>query len=872
VDQTWHQRTVAETLTHLKASDSGLDLAEVVRRRAEFGPNELTGSRSRSPLAILASQFANYMIMVLIVAAIISGFVGDLADTIVIGAIIVLNAVIGFFQEYRAERSLAALRAMAAPTAMVRRDGRLTTVPAAELVPGDIVALDAGRIVPADLRLVEAPGLRVNESALTGESVPVDKVTAPIAAADPPLGDRHNMAYKGTAVTNGRGLGVVVNTGMRTEFGRIAGLLSDTASVATPLQRRLRVFGRGLAVVVLTICAIIFATGLLRGEAALPMFLTALSLAVAAIPEALPAVVSIALAAGAQKMLAQRALIRRLPAVEALGAVTVICSDKTGTLTANAMRVEQYWCDGLRSPEFGDGPAWDLLQDAMTVSHDAAHDEAGLPVGDPTEVALLIAAQHIGRIRPRNVAAMPRTAELAFDAERKCMTTLHQRADGRVLSITKGAPESIVELCGRTRQGSGTVACDRAALLAVADDMAADGLRVLGVGVREWPGIPADMTPRSVERDLDFIGFIGLLDPPRAEAAEAIATCLRAGVVPVMITGDHPTTARAIADRLGLLASGTPVLTGAEIDRLPPEEIDGRIASTRVFARVTPEHKLRIVTALQGQGQIVAMTGDGVNDSPALRRADIGVAMGVTGTDVAREAGDMVLLDDNFATVVRAVREGRRIYDNLRRFIRYALTTNSGEIWTIFLAPFLGLPMPLLPIQILWVNLLTDGLPGLALAAEPAEKNIMHRPPRPPGESMFAHGLGLHALLIGLLMAAMALGVQAWHVGQGSPLWQTMVFTVLCFTQLGHVLAVRSERTSLLTLGLLSNLPLLGAVTLTVALQLAVVYVPVLNPLFHTVPLPAADLALCFATALVILGVVEIEKWVRRRRDAAAGS
>jgi len=872
VDQIWHQRTVAETLASLEAKDSGLSLAEAARRRANFGPNELTGGRSLSPLTILASQFANYMIVVLIVAAIISGIVGDLADTIVIVAIIILNAVIGFFQEYRAERSLAALKAMAAPTATVRRDGQLATIPAAELVPGDIVALEAGRIVPADLRLIETPGLRINESALTGESVPVDKVTAPIAAADPPLGDRHNMAYKGTAVTNGRGLGVVVNTGMRTEFGRIAGLLSDTATVATPLQRRLRVFGRGLAIVVLAICAIIFATGLLRGEPALPMFLTALSLAVAAIPEALPAVVSIALAAGAQKMLAQRALIRRLPAVEALGSVTVICSDKTGTLTANAMRVEQYWCDGVRTQQFGSGPAWDLLQDAMTISHDAAHDEAGLPVGDPTEVALLIAAQHVARQRPRADAPMPRTGELPFDAERKCMTTLHQRADGRVLSITKGAPEVIVELCARTRQGNGAVATDQAALLAVADEMAADGLRVLGVGIRDWSGMPDDVAPGCVEQDLEFIGFIGLLDPPRAEAPEAIATCLRAGIVPVMITGDHPTTARAIAERLGLMVTASPVLTGAEIDRLPPAEIDERIATTRVFARVTPEHKLRIVTALQGQGQIVAMTGDGVNDSPALRRADIGVAMGVAGTDVAREAGDMVLLDDNFATVVRAVREGRRIYDNLRRFIRYALTTNSGEIWTIFLAPFLGLPMPLLPIQILWVNLLTDGLPGLALAAEPAEKNIMHRPPRPPGESMFAHGLGIHALLIGLLMAAMALGTQAWHVGQGSPLWQTMVFTVLCFTQLGHVLAVRSERTSLVTLGLLSNRPLLGAVMLTVALQLAVVYVPALNPLFHTVPLPAADLALCFATGLVVLGVVEIEKWARRRGDAGTGS
>ncbi len=871
MDEIWHQRTVAESLDRLGAHSSGLSPDEVARRRATFGPNELTSTVQRSALRMLASQFANYMIVVLIVAAIISGIVGDLADTIVIGAIIVLNAVIGFFQEYRAERALAALKAMVGPTATVRRNGLLATVSAAELVPGDIVTLEAGRIVPADLRLCEAPSLCINEAALTGESVPVDKVTGAIGAADSPIGDRHNMAYKGTAVTNGRGLGVVVATGMRTEFGRIASLLSDTATVATPLQRRLEVFGRGLALIVLGICAIIFVTGLLRGEAALPMFLTALSLAVAAIPEALPAVVSIALAIGARKMLAHKALIRRLPAVETLGSVTVICSDKTGTLTANAMRVDQYYCDGVRTAEFGAGTAWDLLLDAMTVSHDATTDDAGLPVGDPTEVALLIAARKASREHALADTRLPRTGELPFDSGRKCMTTLHQLADGRVLSVTKGAPEVIVALSGRTRQGSGTAVTDPAALLAVAERMAADGLRVLGVGIREWAEMPRDMSPHLVEQNLDFVGFIGLLDPPRPEAAAAIATCLGAGIVPVMITGDHPTTARAVALRLGLGAEDSPVLTGADIDQLTDAEFEKRVAAARVFARVTPEHKLRIVTALQGQGQIVAMTGDGVNDAPALRRADIGVAMGIAGTDVAREAGDMVLLDDNFATVVRAVREGRRIYDNLRRFIRYVLTTNSGEIWTIFLAPFLGLPVPLVPIQILWINLLTDGLPGLALAAEPAEKNIMQRPPRPPGESVFARGLGVHALLVGLLMAAMALGAQAWHVGQGSPLWQTMVFTILCFTQLGHVLAVRSEQTSLLTLGLLSNRPLLGAVTLTVALQLAVVYLPALNSLFHTVPLPAMDLALCVATALVVLGVVEIEKWLRRR-EAATGS
>ncbi|MDP2324889.1 MAG: HAD-IC family P-type ATPase, partial [Gammaproteobacteria bacterium] len=678
MDEIWHQRTVAESLDRLGANSSGLSPDEIARRRATFGPNELTRTHQRSPLRMLASQFANYMIVVLIAAAVISGIVGDLADTIVIGAIVILNAVIGFFQEYRAERALAALQAMAAPTATVRRSGLLATIPAAELVPGDIVTLEAGRIVPADLRLLETPGLRINESALTGESMPAEKVTGAIATPDLPIGDRLNMAYKGTSVTNGRGLGVVVATGMRTEFGRIASLLHETDTVATPLQQRLHVFGRGLVVVVLAICAIIFTTGLLRGEAALLMFLTALSLAVAAIPSALPAVVSIALAVGARKMLIQKALIRRLPAVEALGSVTVICSDKTGTLTANEMRVDQYYCDGVRTAAQGTGPAWELLRDALTVSHDATTDEAGLPVGDPTEIALLIAARDAGCERATADARLPRAAELPFDSSRKCMTTLHQLADGRVLSITKGAPEVIVERSSRILEGNGTAAPDQAALLAVAEQMAADGLRVLAVGSREWPEMPRDLRPEAIEQNLDFVGFLGLLDPPRPEAAAAIATCLRAGIVPVMITGDHPTTAQAIANRLGLQATEIPVLTGAGIDRLSDAEFGKRVAATRVFARVTPEHKLRIVTALQAQGQIVAMTGDGVNDAPALRRADIGVAMGLAGTDVAREAGDMVLLDDNFATVVRAVREGRRIYDNLRRFIRYVLTTNSG--------------------------------------------------------------------------------------------------------------------------------------------------------------------------------------------------
>jgi Ca2+-transporting ATPase len=507
----------------------------------------------------------------------------------------------------------------------------------------------------------------------------------------------------------------------------------------------------------------------------------------------------------------------------------------------------------------------DMLLHAMAVSHDAVADAAGQVVGDPTEAALLVAAQSAGFHRHAEAARSPRVAELPFDSERKCMTTVHQQTDGTFVSMTKGAAEVLINLSVHEQRGPALAQIDRAALNRVADEMAADGLRVLAFGIRRWQSLPVCVTADAVERDLEFVGLVGLIDPPRPEAQEAIATCVAAGIIPVMITGDHPSTARAVACRLGLIGDGGAVMTGPELAALPQEEFERRVREVRVYARVAPEQKLKIVTALQAAGEIVAMTGDGVNDAPALKRADIGIAMGIQGTDVAKEAAAIVLLDDNFASIVRAVREGRRIYDNLRRFVRYVLTTNSAEIWTIFLAPFLGLPMPLLAIQILWINLLTDGLPGLALAAEPAERDVMRRPPRTPTESLFARGLGMHAFLVGLFMAALALGVQAWYVHIGSPAWQTAVFTTLCFSQLAHVMAIRSEHTSLLRMGLTSNRMLLGAVSLTAGLQLAVVYVPAFNRLFKTVPLRPAELAVCLTAALLVFAAVEGEKWWRRR-------
>ena len=863
----WHQRSSTEVLALLETSVAGLSAAEAGRRLDEHGPNTIVEARRRSWPTLLAAQFLDVPILVLLGAAFIAGLIGDPVDTIVILAIVVLNAVIGFSQEFRAERALAALKAMAASSATTMRDGRLTIVPAAELVPGDIVLVDAGRIVPADLRLIEAASLRTNEAALTGESLPVDKATDTLDVADLAIGDRSNLLHKGTYVTRGHAVGVVIATGMGTEFGRIAALLRDVRAAQTPLQKRLGRLGRNLAVLAIVVCVIVLATGVLRGEPWLPMLMTALSLAVAAIPEALPAVVTISLALGAHRMVSRQVLIRRLPAVETLGSVTFICADKTGTLTANEMKVAAFYCDSERSASPGDTPAWRELLRTMAVSHDAVEGHDGGMVGDPLEIAMVYAARSAGVNELDAQRDLPRVGEIPFEAQRKCMTTVHRDSDGAYLSITKGAPEILAEQSRRVLGSHGPAPIDRDEVNRVARSMAADGLRVIAVAERRLDALPERLTPDALECDLTLLGLVGFIDPPREEVRDAVEQCRMAGIVPVMITGDHPVTALAIARQLGLSTAEHTVLTGPELAELPMPEFERRVKDLRVYARVSPEQKLKIVTALQSRGECVAMTGDGVNDAPALQQANIGVAMGVTGTDVAKEASAMVLLDDNFASVVRAVREGRRIYDNLRRFIRYQMTTNSAEVWTLLLAPFLGLPLPLLPIQILWINLVTDGLPGLALAVEPAEANVMRRPPRPVGEGVFARGLGVHVLWVGLFMAALALAAQAWFVDAGAAQaqWQTITFTMLCFVQLGHVLAVRSERESLFTQGLLSNKPLVGAVVLAIALQLAIIYVPALNRLFKTQALSAAELALTAAGAVSVFVVVEIEKWFWRR-------
>ena len=856
----WHVRSAGEVCRELSVVPAdGLSVDEVARRRARFGPNRLDEGRRRGPLRMLLDQFADFMVLVLLASAVLAGILGEPQDSLAIAVILTLNAVLGFAQEYRAERAVRALQALGAPQARVWRDGGVAVVPGEDIVPGDVVLLDAGSAVPADVRIVEAAQLRIDESALTGESQPVEKRIDALVGGDLALGDRTNLAFKGTLVTYGRGRGVVVATGMETELGRVAALLDEADDGRTPLQRRLADFGRRLALAVLALCAVLFVVGVLRGEEPVLMFLTAVSLAVAAIPEALPAVVTVALALGARKMVRANALIRRLPAVETLGSVTCVCSDKTGTLTENRMRVEAFHVDG-RDTGTPPGPgqrsvAWNLLLAALALSNDAEPRGDGAE-GDPTEVALLLAALR-AEIDKRELAArMPRLAEVAFSSERARMTTIHSDPDGGLVAFTKGAPEHVLPSCRDV---------DLPAMLDAADDMARRGLRVLAFASRRLERMPEEGQLEDIETGMTLLGLVGLIDPPRAEAAEAVALCRTAGIRVVMITGDHPATARAIATRLGIVDDGGRVVSGAELARLDRDAFAAEVESIRVYARVAPEQKIQIVEALQKHGELVAMTGDGVNDAPALRQAEIGVAMGKGGTDVAREAAHMVLLDDNFASIVGAVREGRRIYDNIRKFIKFAFASNTGEIWTLFLAPLVGLPIPLLPIHILWVNLVTDGLPGLALTLEPAEREIMQRPPRPPRESIFAHGLWQHAVWVGLLLGGVTLSTQAWALRTGLEHWQTMTFTVLTLSQMGHVLAVRSEHDSLLTQGLLSNRPLLGAVVLTILLQCAVIYLPVSWSIFKTQPLTGGELALCFAVASIVFVAVEIEKWMVRR-------
>ncbi|MFQ5971156.1 MAG: cation-translocating P-type ATPase [Alphaproteobacteria bacterium] len=864
----YHALGVGEVIGRLDVDpERGLTTDEVVRRRKRYGENRLAEDAGAKPLALLLRQFTDLMIVVLLVAAVVAGLIGEAIDAIAILTIVMLNGIIGFIQEYRAERVLRALQELSAPHVQVQREGRSEQVAEAGLVPGDIVLLEAGNVVPADLRVIETANLTVDEAALTGESVPVLKDAEAAIPVDTLVSDRTTMAHKGTHVTSGHARCIAVATGAQTELGHIAKLMRERERPMTPLQKRLASFSRRLSAAVLAICAVVFVAGLLRGEAPLLMLLTAVSLAVAAIPEALPAVVTIGLALGAKRITGHNAVVRRLPAVETLGSVTIICCDKTGTLTQNTMRAESFRTPQALANELpGAGEAdgcWHALGRAMALNNDAKADAAGVIRGDPTEVAILEAARDAGFAREALEENWARTGEISFDSRRRRMTTLHRRPDG-VLAIVKGAPEAILPLSRDQRAGDGTKPLDSEAFLKIAEEAARSGYRLLAFAERKLDQPPPSPKAEDVERDLTFLGLVALADPPRPRVEQALASCSTAGIAVAMITGDHPATAKSIARRLGIVTDDG-VLTGRDLQDLSEEKRSEAVSQTRVYARVSPEQKLDIVTALQRRGQFVAMTGDGVNDAPALKQADIGVAMGQKGTDVAREAADAVLLDDDFATIVAAVEEGRRIYDNIRKFIKYTMTSNSGEVWTIFLAPFFGLPLPLLPIQILWINLVTDGLPGLALSVEPQERNVMDRPPRPPNENVFAHGMWQHMIWAGLLIGGLSLGSQAWAYHNGSENWQTVVFTVLTLSQLVHAMAIRSERESLFTIGWFSNPSLFGAVVLTLGLQMAVVYVDPLHVVFKTGDLTLEELLVCLVVPWVVLPAVEIEKWLFRR-------
>lgn len=912
IETAWTQDASAILATLDTNEEKGLDADTAAQRLARFGPNELEERGGKPALRILWEQLSNTMVIILVAAAVLSGVLGKPLETAAISAIVVLFALLGFVQEYRAEQAIAALRQLAVPVVRARRDGALVELSARELVPGDVVLLEAGSSVPADLRLVESVNLRVQEAALTGESEPVDKQTAALPAANLALGDRTNMAYLGTFVTYGRGAGVVVGTGMSTELGRIAELIQSVELQATPLQQQLDKVGTLLAILGTVVALLLLGIGLLRGEPLDDMILTAISVAVAVVPEGLPAVVTVTLALGAQRMLRRRALIRKLPAVETLGAVTTICSDKTGTLTQNRMTVTVIDVAGhyLELVGTSKSPAPTLTEQAdpasvwekqppsvgLVLSGGALCNDASLKpdpktgryllIGDPTEGALLVAADQAGLDRPALETWLPRVGEIPFDSERKRMTTLHslphdgsqmppalallRNFTGTHLAFTKGAVDGLLDIANSVLVGEDAIELDdswRDRIRVANEQMAMNGMRVLGVAFKVMEEVPETSEP-ALERGLTFLGLVGMIDPPRAEVKAAIATCKAAGIRPIMITGDHPLTARFIAYDLGITENGR-VKTGLDLDRMSPEEVETIIDEVSVYARVTPEHKLRIVEVLQNKNQVVAMTGDGVNDSPALKKADIGVAMGITGTDVSKEAAQMVLLDDNFATIVAAVEEGRAIFDNIRRFVRFSIAGNVGKVLVMLLAPLLGINVALLPLQLLWLNLLTDGLLGIGLGMEPADRRTMQRPPRGRGEAFLGAAMQRQIAWVGILIGVIALAVgYLYHRARGADdlTWQTMIFSTIAFAQIGQALASRSSEESLFALGLRSNPALLTMVLLTFALQLIAIYVPFLDEFFRVVPLSVGDLLLAMGFGSLVFVAIEVEKWLARRR------
>ncbi len=901
----WYLTDIQESLSVLNTNQqTGLSESEAAERLAKHGTNELIERGGRTALQILWEQITATMVLILIGAAVVAGLLGDTKNTIAILSIVALYAFLGFIQEYRAEQAIAALKKMSVPNVRVLRSGSLTEVSARQLVPGDIIQLETGNVIPADLRLLEAVNLRIQEAALTGESEPIEKHTAVLSADSSnilPLGDRRNLAYMGTIVTQGRGLALVVATGMQTELGKIADLIQQVKQEQTPLQRRLDSLGKNLAVIGVVIAGLIFVLGLMRGDELRHMLLTAVSVAVAIVPEGLPAVVTITLALGAQRMLKREALIRKLPAVETLGSVTVICSDKTGTLTENRMTVvmldvaehaidltEEMGRSGtLRATRTLGAPVQSSLSLAAiggTLCNDASLIDTGddryHTLGDPTEGALVVAAAKMGYWKSSLDSSFPRAAELPFDSERKRMTTIHhlgqydpevlsglEIGDHRYIAFTKGGIDGLLDITSHVWVEGVSQSMDagwRSRVEAANERLAKKGMRVLGVGFRLLNSIP-EVMQMDLEQNITLVGLFGMIDPPRSEVKDAVATCRAAGIRPVMITGDHPLTAIEIARQLGITENGR-ALTGVEIENFTSEELKNVVDEVSVFARVAPEHKLRIVQALQDKGHIVSMTGDGVNDAPALRKADIGVAMGITGTDVSKEASDLVLLNDNFATIVAAVQEGRTIYDNIRKFVRFSVAGNIGKVLVMLIAPFLGKPLPLLPLQLLWLNLLTDGLLGLGMGVENAEPDTMKRKPYSPTEGVFSRGAGTQTIWVGLMIGALALGLGSWYFFTGRPEWQTMIFTSLAFMQVFQSLASRSNKESIFKMGVMSNPLLAGMAALVIILQLMVLYVPVLSNFFEVIPLSGCDLSIAASTGVIVLAVMEVSKKIGKNK------
>ncbi len=850
---------------------------------AEHGPNELQAARRVSPWAILSGQFKNVLIVILLVATILSAFFGHGIEAIAIAVIVLFAVLLGFVQEFRAEHAIEALRQMAAPTANVLRDGQETKIPARDLVPGDVVLLRAGDKMPADARLIETVNLQIEEAALTGESVPVEKHAAPLADAELALGDRKNLAYAGTAATYGRGRGMVVATGMNTEFGKIAQMLQTVETGKTPLQANLDRLGRTLAWAAFVVVAIIVVLGLLRGQPFLEMLIFGIALGVAAVPEALPAVVTISLAIGVQRMAKRHALMRRLPAVETLGSTSVICSDKTGTLTKDEMTARKIFVAGHMIEVSGAGyeprgrflrgglavepsDSMKLLLRAASLASDAhiVHNETDgrwHAKGDPTEAALVVAAAKAGLNKVSLESQFPRVNEIPFTSETKRMTTLHT-GQGGMIAYSKGAPEIILDSCARQLTADGEISLDcesREMIMEMARQMAGEALRVLAVSSK------AGVTLENAEHEMTFLGLVGMIDPPRPEVKAAIQTCEHAGIKPVMITGDHPLTAQAVGCELGLLKTGR-VVTGAELEAMGEEEFECEVENIEVYARVSPAHKLRVVTALQKKGHIVAMTGDGVNDAPALKKADIGIAMGITGTDVTKEAAAMTLTDDNFASIVAAVEEGRGIFGNIKKYLMYLLSSNIGEIGLMAGASLTGLPLPLSAVQILYVNLATDGLPALALSVDPPEPDLMRRKPRNPRTGIFTRPVVILMVVGGLWSTMVNLGLFAWALNSGRSVEEamTMTFVSLVVIQFFKAYNFRSDRHSVLNrpfankwlnLAIVSQLLLLGLV----------VYVPWLHQPFGTFSLPLIDWALIIALAFTVSPVLEMAKWLSRR-------